>query len=292
MIIFGDIDGDLHGHFVAGGQTLSVGGGFDTTIFGDATGTMFDRTRGGDDTVSTVSRGFALYGDALALQDHARGGNDSMEGSGRFGNFYGDGAQMRGAARGGDDVLTAHIEGGSLYGDAASLANAARGGDDVLTLDASRIGWAYGDGEILSGRARGGDDVIVSQGVGVHTLYGDAQTLADRARGGNDVIEAGQGTDEIWGDAAMMGRGAAGGHDTFVFKPATGNDIVHDFHHKEDVILLAGFGPDLNFASLDIEKRDTDHNGTLDSVIHLSPQDSVTVLGNAHLVASDFGFLC
>ncbi len=116
MIIFGDIDGDLHGHFVAGGQTLSVGGGFDTTIFGDATGTMFDRTRGGDDTVSTVSRGFALYGDALALQDHARGGNDSMEGSGRFGNFYGDGAQMRGAARGGDDVLTAHIEGGSLYG--------------------------------------------------------------------------------------------------------------------------------------------------------------------------------
>ncbi len=115
--------------------------------------------------------------------------------------------------------------------------------------------------------------MIVSQGPGVHYLYGDALTMADRARGGKDVIEAGQGTDEMWGDAATLEGGAVGGRDTFVFRPSTGNDIVHDFRHKEDVILLTEFGPDLNFASLDIETRDTDHNGTLDSVIHLSPQD-------------------
>ena len=68
----------------------------------------------------------------------------------------------------------------------------------------------------------------------------------DRAEGGDDrLVSRGFRADEMWGDAYLVGPHAETGSDAFVFAPANGRDLIHDFEQGKgriDPTAFAGAG--------------------------------------------------
>jgi hypothetical protein len=201
----------------------------------------------------TIYNTSTVIGDAEVLEDRATGGADTIEGV-NFTNtsvLIGDARKMTDHARGGDDVIAGNTGfSNTIYGDAAEMSDHARGGNDILAASVSRAirvpadSEVFGDARILSGHAKGGDDVITgARGFEGSTarLYGDGYELSGHAKGGNDRLISGTGDDEMWGDAFLVGDKAKTGADIFVFGPANGRDIIHDFEQGKDRIDLTAF---------------------------------------------------
>ena len=227
--------------------------------YGDTAGTLGDRERGGDQTLtgpapSPPMPSFAdfvrLVGDAEVLADRAQGGDDTLVALGGTNVLIGDAQVMADRAEGGDDTLGGSGGRNTLYGDAVEMSARARGGDDVLTapgpVGARAVSNSdlFGDARTLSDRAEGGNDTLVgSSGFEGSTarLHGDGYELLDRAEGGDDRLVSGFAPDEMWGDAFLVGPDARTGSDVFVFAPANDRDLIHDFEQGKDRIDLAAF---------------------------------------------------
>ena len=227
--------------------------------YGDTTGTLGDRDRGGDQTLTgptpsptmpSIADFVRLVGDAEVLADRAQGGGDTLRALGVANVLIGDAQSMVDRAQGGDDTLGGSGFTNTLHGDAVEMSGRARGGDDVLyapvpigarTISISDL---FGDAHTLSARAEGGNDTLVgSSGFLGSTarLHGDGYELLDRAEGGDDRLVSGFAPDEMWGDAFLVGPDARTGGDVFVFAPANDRDLIHDFEQGEDRIDLTAF---------------------------------------------------
>jgi Ca2+-binding RTX toxin-like protein len=111
--------------------------------------------------------------------------------------------------------------------------------------------------------------------------------MYDNAVGGNDKLISGTGPDEMWGDGQFGGPHVKGGADVFVFKPASGNDLVFDFRDTDhDKIDVSGYGYH-GIGQLNITGSGSD------TQIDFGGGNSVTLVGWAdptQLSASDFIF--
>lgn len=281
--------------------------------YGDTAGTLGDRDRGGDQTLTapnpsptmpSIADFVRLVGDAEVLADRAQGGDDTIRTLGVTNVLIGDAQVMADRAEGGDD----DIVGGSgafntLYGDAVEMSGRTRGGDDALippspvATRSGTISDVFGDARTLSDRAEGGDDTL-NGAVGftgsTARLYGDGYELLDRAEGGDDrLVSRGFSEDEMWGDAYSVGPHAETGSDVFVFAPSNGRDLIHDFEQGKDRIDLtafaeAGIGGFEALAPRIVEQSD----GSLIilDVAEFSAGNSVVVAGAFGLGAGDFLF--
>jgi Ca2+-binding RTX toxin-like protein len=142
----------------------------------------------------------------------------------------------------------------------------------------------------MSGSAHGGNDVL-NGGAGNDFLYGDAQNYAPSSpgsiTGGKDVLNGGGGNDQLWGGP---------NDDTFVFKLASGNDVINDFNQgnaavgstaaEHDIINVHDYGF-ANWAALSSVISD---NASGNAVIHLTANDTITLTGvhTAALHSTDF----
>jgi serralysin len=182
---------------------------------------MSGHTRGGADVLNIItSASTNLWGDASGtITDFARGGDDILTGDGSIVFLRGDGTDMSGHTRGGDDILTVDVfVHGFLYGDAEVMSDHARGGDDILTVvggdpDLSPVdNHLYGDAETLSDHARGGNDRLIS-GAGTDHMYGDAATIAATALTGDDTFvfgpNSGEDSSTISSRARIISRSTA-----------------------------------------------------------------------------------
>jgi len=85
-ILIGDAGGSMFDHSKGGDDTL-IGGDFTgfpyigvNILIGDAGGSMFDHSKGGDDTLIGGVLGNAMYGDAVAnMSGHAQGGQRHLQ---------------------------------------------------------------------------------------------------------------------------------------------------------------------------------------------------------------------
>ena len=106
--------------------------------------------------------------------------------------------------------------------------------------------------------------------------------MQDQSRGGGNTLVAGfASTTYMWGAAATLTTTGAIAADTFVFAPGDGLAFSEDFRAGLDRIDLAGFTTLKTYAALDV----TVANGA--STLHLGA-DTLTVLNDTHLAASDF----
>lgn len=127
-------------------------------------------------------------------------------------------------------------------------------------------------------------------GAGNDYLWGDAINYSPSSPGsiigGKDTLNGGPGNDQLWGGP---------NNDTFVFKFGCGHDVINDFNQgnaavgstapEHDIINVR----DYHFADWNALKAAITEEGG-NAVIHLSPNDSVTLLGvhAAALHAADF----
>lgn len=281
----------------------------DFTEYGDTTGTLSDRDRGGDQTLTGPTPEpfilVRLVGDAEVLADRAQGGDDTIRTQGNRNVLIGDAQSMVDRARGGDDTLGGSgLSNTTLYGDAVEISGRAQGGDDVLDAPVSPFARTstssdlFGDAYTLSDRAEGGDDTLVgSSGYLGSTarLYGDGYELLDRAEGGDDRLVSGSAPDEMWGDAYLVSPDVVTGSDVFVFAPANDRDLIHDFERGKDRIDLtafaeAGIGNFEALAPRIVEQADGSLVILDDARFRGSAGNSVVVAGAFGLGADDFLF--
>jgi hypothetical protein len=268
---------------------------------------MSGNARGGDDVLLGDRNDDDIIGDAgESMSGNARGGNDiiTADPAARFGQvlgtginvLIGDARTMFGNARGGDDIITAVGLGGILdvlavYGDAGVMSGCARGGDDIVVSGGSgRVhpSFIYGDAGLMEEQARGGNDDLRIDGNSSsrQNVIGDAYEMRGHARAGNDRIETGSGDDQLWGDAVLKDETVITGRDTFVFGPASGHDVVHDFERGKDKIDLTAFAA-LGIHSFD----DVDWEVVSGSIqIQLSGDTEVTLAGVSGVAKGDFFF--
>jgi Ca2+-binding RTX toxin-like protein len=133
---------------------------------------------------------------------------------------------------------------------------------------------------------------------GDDTLSGTAGNDTINGLGGNDTINGGAGNDRIDGGAGNDRLTGGGGADTFVFSAApTGQDVITDFAAKgpnHDTIELAhGLTTATDFSSLLPHITQTGSGNTVNSIVFLGGDNSITLLGVAKsdLSAADFHFL-
>ena len=81
-----------------------------------------------------------------------------------------------------------------------------------------------------------------------------------------------------------MGSNVCDGSNTFVFAPVNGNDVINDFHDILDHIDLTADATIGIHQFMDLDIETTGSN----SIIHIDATNTITVVGNIHLQASDF----
>ncbi len=302
-------------------QTLTPEGEFVSyKIYGEAY-SLTNGQRGAGDTI--IGASFSekppsyvqnvLYGDSEVLIN-SFGGNDKIYGGNNvdFNRMFGD-AGLIGGGVGGNDYL----KGGSgksgasdvsvqpvsniMYGDAAILNSSAkadgsivvgRGGNDVLIAgEYNSINSMCGDAELMKGGAIGGNDLLIGgdNHESGNLLFGDAYFADEAAVGGNDRLVSGGASEVIFGDFCIFTSANAFssilfGNDTFVFKIDNGGDVISDFGYGKDKIEISGIAGIDDFSDLVINQIDGS------SVIQLSEDDSVTVMGVLNLTAENFIF--
>jgi hypothetical protein len=176
-------------------------------LYGDATGSMSEGARGGNDTLTAESIGTGDENHTLVFGDsnfigNAKGGNDTLIGNGDWNYLHGDAASMGTDSVGGNDLLIGNGSVNYLYGDAVFLVSNARCGNDILINHGN--GYVFGDAAQMNFTSIGGNDALSGSGV----LIGDAQAMLDFAKGGNDTI-----TGSGYGDASSMYDHSVGGND-------------------------------------------------------------------------------
>jgi Ca2+-binding RTX toxin-like protein len=136
-----------------------------------------------------------------------------------------------------------------------------------------------GTTEKLKVNGLGGDDIITA-GEGLKGLI----KLKLDGGAGNDTITGGDGNDWIDGGAGWDVMTGGKGYDTFVFEK--GKDVITDFEHGKDTIVIEGY--DWIDGYRDIKGRIEDHGDyvTIDLGKH-----ELTVEDVSSLKASDFDFL-
>jgi VCBS repeat-containing protein len=256
-------DGDDRLAAAAGG-TLDGGAGFDSaTIAGTAAAETWSLSDGGGQVVLDVNGApTALAGIEQLFLAATQGGGDSV--------VIGDLSattliyvQAEGDA--GDNLLD-----GSAAGIALGLFDGAGGADTLLGGAGADQLQAVGTGSRLSGGQ--GDDSLVSLGTGL-ALAGDAGNDTASSNGAADTLSGGDGDDELaafsgqghllaggdgtdrlfaYGGANTLDGGAGddtivlgGGGNLLAFTTGHGQDVLHGITGS-DVLLLAGFGPDLD----------------------------------------------
>src|SRR5690349_19202054 len=77
-------------------------------LFGDATGSLFDTSQGGNDKLFGTGDQPIVYGDALYQYDYSKGGEDQIVGPDHawYSQLYGDAQYLFEHARGGNDAIT------------------------------------------------------------------------------------------------------------------------------------------------------------------------------------------
>ncbi len=303
-------------------QILTAEAGYDSyKIYGDLY-ILENGQRGANDTISGISltekplryTENVLYGDSEVLQK-SFGGNDKIYGGDNlsFNYMFGDAALIEGGV-GGNDYLkggsATNVSGQSqsssgifnvICGDAALLNSfsetdgsilVSRGGNDVLIAGGSNSGNSlYGDAQTMTGGAIGGNDLLAgsdSRNYG-GLLVGDAYFADENATGGNDRLISGAASEVLCGDFYIPTSTTAlssilFGNDTFVFKIDNGGDVISDFGYGKDKIEISGIAGIDDFSDLVINQIDGS------SVIQLSEDDSVTVMGVLNLTAENFIF--
>ncbi|HTI87309.1 MAG TPA: hypothetical protein VL966_11945 [Alphaproteobacteria bacterium] len=320
-ILYGDTSDDLADHDHGGAQSLTGS----ATVIGDANA-LLDHAAGGDDTIDvfSITGDVVAIGDAITMTDHATGGDDHLIADANVfaATVVGDAVTLTGHAHGGNDTMTAIGRSSvTLYGDAQIIEDHAVGGNDTVIVGASRFGlFGFGDAQTITDHGRGGDDVVSGQGFGTlpQQLYGDAFTLSgfaiggndtvigangggsqiygdghellDHARGGDDVLVSGAANDLMWGDAPVVAPTAQTGADTFLFdrasQPSLGNDTIEDFEPGKDHISLQNYSGVATFGDLTSHIADT----TAGSLITFDAQNTILVVNDHNLTASDFAF--
>ena len=261
--------------------------------FGDAL-TMNGHAHGGRDVIILDASGASasVYGDAYSMTDDAVGGNDGLGSSTtlRTGSdsLYGDAYSMTGRAKGGNDSLSSNASSAELWGDAGVMADNTVGGNDVL-YGGRGSSTLIGDADSMTGAAKGGNDRLIggaSDNSDSSFLFGDAFSLGTGTKGGDDVLTSGSTSDVMWGDAAQVAIGTVTGRDAFVFGANNGQDVVKDFRHGEDRIVIDVSTGIRTFDQL-LPHLQVASGGTL---IAFGGLDQVRVEGVAKLTASDFVF--
>ena len=123
---------------------------------------------------------------------------------------------------------------------------------------------------------RGGDDFLFGNKGKDTLLGGEGDDHLDGGKG-NDILDGGPGNDVLTGGE---------GHDTFVFGPASGNDVVTDFSHEDNIEFDGVFQ---NFHDVQEASRQVGN----DTVITIDANNSVTLQNTdlSSLHASDFVFV-
>jgi hypothetical protein len=137
----------------------------------------------------------------------------------------------------------------------------------------------------MSGSAKGGGNTLIGGANSTNFLYGDAKTMSQTASGGGNTLVAGYGsTSYLWGGAGVASATNQIAGNAFDFALGDYRAFIEDFRSGLDKIDLAANLGVTSFSQLHI----TVWSGT--STITLNAHDSLAVVGDTHLVASDFKF--
>jgi hypothetical protein len=171
---------------------------------------MLDLSRSGNNRFLDDCDGIQFFpnGGARLISGSTRGGNDRLCGDGVLSNDLEDDVTMEDTAMGGRDLLVG------------------RGYDETLTASHAGRNELYGSACQIPGQASSGDD----------GMWGKARIRGDIYLGEASEIErcaVSPQTDKTTGG-------------TSVFRPDNGDDTIHDFHLRRDVIDLREFGGDLD----------------------------------------------
>jgi len=247
-----------------GGDTIDALGGNDVVRGGD-----------GDDRLSGGAGDDSLYGengDDLLI---GNSGSDRMIGGWGDDTMVwnnGDGSDLM---EGGHDYDTTVVNGADTAGDAFTInPNGDRVDFDRVNLVPFSLD--IGSTEKLEVNGQGGDDTITA-GDGLKHLI----KLKLDGGAGNDEITGGDGNDWIDGGYGYDTLTGGAGYDSFVFEK--GKDVITDFEHGKDTIVIEGY--DWIDGYGDIKDRIEDHGDyvTVDLGHH-----ELTVEGVSWLRAADF----
>ena len=203
----------------------------------------------GDDQLDGGSGGETLVGRQGADTLVGRGGGDVLRGGGGSDRLEGGAGDDRLIGGRGDD----RIDGGR----GADAARGGRGHDEIAGGGGRDRLFGGGGGDEIAGdrghdvlngqrgadvlRGGGGHDVIAG-GAHADTLHGERGRDTLHGGAGRDRLFGGAGADELDGgpgrDVLVGGAGA----DTFHFAPDGGRDVIRDFGHGDDTLVLTGFG--------------------------------------------------
>jgi Ca2+-binding RTX toxin-like protein len=253
---------------------------------------------GGDDII-TGSEG--LDG-LIKLKLDGGDGNDTITGGDGDDALYGgDGDDLLAGFRGddkmiggwGDDVMVWNngdgsdlMEGGKDYDTAVANGSDTAGDEFVIAANGDRVAFDrvnfgqfnldIGTTEKLEVNGLGGDDIITA-GEGLKHLI----KLKLNGGVGNDVITGGDGNDRIDGGYGWDVMTGGKGYDTFVFEK--GKDVITDFEHGKDKIVIEGYAWIDSYK--DIKDRIEDHGSYAE--LDLGKHD-LKVEDVAWLAKSDF----
>jgi parallel beta-helix repeat protein len=313
------VDGSA-GNTVSGGTgkaTIFGGSGGNNMLFAGPGQTTIVGGGNGDQLIAAGAAGDQLYGGAgnETLSGSNGGGSDVLvAGSGNALMFGGTGANTIAGGSGASTVVAgtgaSTVFAGSgpmlLFGGAGALlfAGGANGGSTVVggTGVATLFGSSGGHNMLFGGTGAatmvggGSGDQLIGGGTAGNQLFAGAgnETLAGSALGGNDLLMAGTGTDVLFAgsgsDTIVAGTGnaqmvAGSGPGLFVFSNglAGGSDIIWNFTHGLDHVLLANYSA--NAVPTALASAVTSGGST---TITLSDHTVITFGGVTQLVASDF----
>ncbi|MDO9709299.1 hypothetical protein [Paracraurococcus lichenis] len=290
--------------------------------YGDSTGTLAGRSQAGPQSLPLHLTDFlgqhqtgpasvylTLTGDADTLSGQASGGDDHLFGAGGTSVLFGDARLMQGQAQGGADVITAGGFRIMAFGDAELMSGHAQGGHDDITGSSGQgaravaVNDLFGDAYALAGNAQGGNDHLVGGGTfagTVNRLYGDGYQLSGHAVAGDDVLVGGRNAvNDFWGDAAVIeGPNVTTGHDTFVLRPDSQANTIHDFEAGKDLLDMTAFAAAGIHSFADLAGLIQDRAEGSFLLLGSTPasgsspamQNSLLVLGDHALAAGDFLF--
>lgn len=214
------LNGDTSTDIIYGGaghDTITGGTGADTIYGGDGDDVILGNTAvdliyggAGNDSISSGDGVDVVYGGEGNDTVIGRSGWDTLFGDGGDDLIYGSDGQDDLFGGSGDDFLSGGYGWDRLYG--------GDGADTVYGNIGADILFGDGGADLLSGGT--GDDLLIG-GDGADSLFGNQ---------GVDTLEGGAGNDELRGGTLA---------DTFIFRPGSGQDIITDFEHQQDMVLVS-----------------------------------------------------
>jgi hypothetical protein len=259
----------------ADGNTTSVGNG----------------TAGGDDAIQG-----STFSDTLTVTTgnntvKGAGGNDIIDASAV--TILATDVQTLGGGAG-DDQITGGAGNDKIAGGGGSDLVIGGGGDDVIQGlggddNLNSGGTAYVSGSTVGfGLSGGTGKDTIRGGDGDDVLNGDAGDDELRGGEGDDVVDGGAGNDAMYtslGDDILTG---GLGDDVFFLKAGTSTTTITDFGTGNDKLDVNAVG----FSSIeDVNFYVVDNAGTLDTVIIIDAETTVTLENFTGLAVANFDFV-